>query len=140
MGKYFKLSDLEVTETGISNSMNEDDKKDAEWFIDNLLDPIRVEYGKPIYINSGYRCYAVNVRVKGVTNSDHRSIGKIFAVDLDTRIGENKKLLELIKKMQKLGKISFKQLIDEYGTKWVHISSYTLDAVASNRNQVLKIG
>lgn len=140
MGKYFKLSDLEVTETGISNKMGEDDRKDAEWFIDNILDPIRTEYGKPIYVNSGYRCKAVNIRVKGAANSDHRSIGKIFAADIDTRTGENKKLLEIIKKMINLKKISVKQLIDEYNTKWIHISSYTLDAVNNNKNHIFKIG
>lgn len=140
MGKYFKLSDLEVTNTGISNKMNEDDRKDAIWFIDNILDPIREEYGKPIYVNSGYRCKAVNIRVKGAANSDHRSIGKIFAVDIDTRTGDNKKLLEIIKKMINLKKISVKQLIDEYNTKWIHISSYTLDAVNNNKNHIFKIG
>lgn len=141
MGKYFKISDLEVTETGISNTMSEDDKKDAIWFIDTILDPIRTELGLPIKINSGYRCSAVNLRVKGATNSDHRSIGKIFACDLTTgNKVDNKKLYDVILKMQKLGKISFKQLINEYGFSWIHISSYTLDAVINNKNQILKIG
>lgn len=138
--KYFKLEELEVTNTGISNKMDKEDIKDAEWFINNVLDPIREEYGKPLYINSGYRSKLLNIKVKGAANSDHRSIGKIFAVDIDTRTGENKKLLEIIKKMINLKKISVKQLIDEYNTKWIHISSYTLDAVNNNKNEIFKIG
>lgn len=137
--KYFKLSDLEVTNTGISNKMDKEDIKDAEWFINNVLDPIREEYGKPLYINSGYRSKLVNIKVKGAKTSDHLSIGKVFAVDITTRTGDNKKVFDIIQKMQKSGKITFKQLINEYSYKWIHISSYTLDAVKNNKNEILKI-
>lgn len=55
MGKYFTLKELSKTNTGIPNELKGDDIRDANWFIDNILDKIRFEYGKPIHVNSGYR-------------------------------------------------------------------------------------
>ena len=39
--------------------------------VENVLDPLRERYGKPIYVNSGYRCYRHNAAVGGVPNSQH---------------------------------------------------------------------
>lgn len=38
----------------------------------NMLDAIRLEYGKPLRITSGYRTLAHNKKVGGVRNSAHR--------------------------------------------------------------------
>lgn len=111
--KYFKISEFEKTNTGLNNKMSIEDIKDCEWFINNILDKIRERFGYPIYVNSGYRSAIVNTNVKGSTTSDHLSKGFVFASDLDTK-GRNKELFELIKKMQKEGVITFKQLINEY--------------------------
>ena len=35
------------------------------------LEPVRQHLGRPIYVNSGYRCPELNVAVKGVKNSQH---------------------------------------------------------------------
>lgn len=140
MGKYFTLKELSKTNTGIPNELKGDDIRDANWFIDNILDRIRFEYGKPIHVNSGYRNSEVNTRVGGVKNSDHLSIGKVFACDITTgNKVDNKKLFDIILKMIKLGKINVKQLIDEKDFSWIHISSYTLDESYKNKNQILKL-
>ena len=36
-----------------------------------VLEPLRLHYGKPIHISSGYRCKELNKRVGGVKNSQH---------------------------------------------------------------------
>lgn len=41
----------------------------------NCLEEIREAAGKPVYINSGYRCPEYNERVRGVKNSYH-TLGK----------------------------------------------------------------
>ena len=39
--------------------------------VENVLDPLRKAYGKPIRVNSGYRCPAKNKAVVGVALSQH---------------------------------------------------------------------
>ncbi len=41
--------------------------------MDNVLDPARERLGKPIRVNSGYRCPKHNSAVGGVRNSQHMS-------------------------------------------------------------------
>ena len=39
--------------------------------VENVLDPLREKYGKPIKVNSGYRCPNHNLAVGGATQSQH---------------------------------------------------------------------
>lgn len=39
--------------------------------VDNILQPLRNAWGKPLTINSGYRCPALNKKVGGVPSSQH---------------------------------------------------------------------
>ena len=39
--------------------------------VENVLDPAREKFGKPIIVNSGYRCPKHNTAVGGVANSQH---------------------------------------------------------------------
>lgn len=97
--------------------------------VDNVLDPLREWYGKPIVVNSGYRCPALNKAVGGATTSQHMS-GQAADIDTGDR-QQNKLLFEYIRK-----NLPFDQLIDESNFAWVHVS-YRADG--RNRNQVLKL-
>lgn len=82
----------------------------------NVLQPLRDLWGKPIVVNSGYRCDALNDAVGGSTHSQH-----LFGMAADITTGSvdgNRKLFELLMKSS----IPFDQAIDEYEYKWVHIS------------------
>lgn len=131
--KYFTIRELTKSDTalklGIPNNPNETQEKNMVELIEGLLDPVRIAYGKPIYINSGFRSEALNKAVNGSKTSQHM---KGQAADIDTRKGkkENKKLFELIR-----DNFTFDQLIDEKDLSWIHVSF-----VQSNRKQVLKIG
>ena len=46
-------------------------RQNIEALVANVLDPLRDEYGKPIYVNSGYRCEKHNAAVGGVPRSQH---------------------------------------------------------------------
>ena len=46
-------------------------KANIEALVANVLDPLREAYGKPIYVNSGYRCEKHNKAVGGVPKSQH---------------------------------------------------------------------
>ena len=131
MGKYFTIDELCRSGTadrlGIKNVPSADVKEKLEVLINELLDPVREAWGKPIRVNSGYRCPQLNKAVGGVANSQHL---KGEAADITTgSTWENKALFELIRK-----KYEFDQLIDESRFTWVHVSF-----VKKNRRQVLHL-
>lgn len=131
--KYFTIKELCHSDTaiakGIDNTPSEEVKKNLEALIENVLDPLREAYGKPIYINSGYRCSELNKAVGGVSTSEHQS-GR--AADIDTHdYEENKKLFKLIQELN----LPFRQLIDESNLSWVHVSYNPNDI----KKQVLKL-
>lgn len=129
--KYFTLSELTQTNTGLINVPNKNEIENLKLLVINVLDPLRELYGKPISVNSGYRSPLVNRnrKVKGANNSDHL-YG--FAADITGgSIEENKILFELIKKHIP----TWRQLIWEKGGIWIHISFNVKD----NKKQILTI-
>lgn len=115
---YFSYDELTYTNQPFANTPSDEELKNLELLVDNVLDPLRKKYGKPIHINSGYRSTLVNAAVGGASNSDHT---KGMAVDIegfDKSEAENKKLYNLIVSM----KLPFKQLINEFDWKWVHVA------------------
>ena len=47
-------------------------EENLEALIENVLEPARAAYGKPIYVNSGYRCSVHNAAVGGASGSQHQ--------------------------------------------------------------------
>ena len=128
IGKYFTLSELIRTDTGLINQPQKMELHNLKLLVDNVLDPLREMYGKPIKVNSGYRSPLVNIKVGGSKNSDHV---KGMAADITGgSISENKILFELIK-----NNFKFRQLINEYDYTWVHVSFNPSD----NKKQILEI-
>lgn len=90
------------------------------------FEPLRQWYGKPIRINSFFRCDELNKAVNGSKRSQHC---KGEAIDMDAGSKEeNKKIFEWCK-----ANLIFDQLINEYDYSWVHISY----KIGMNRNQTL---
>ena len=118
--KYFTIKELCKSSTAtlkrIDNTPNSEIVNNLEQLVDNILDPLREAYGKPIKVNSGYRCEALNVAVGGSKTSQHR-----YGLAADITTGsqlENKKLFILAKQLN----LPFDQLIDEKAYSWIHIS------------------
>ena len=112
--KYFTLNELTYSSTakqkGINNTPNTTIKANLINLVDNILDPLREAYGKPIVVTSGYRCLELNKAVKGAPKSQHV---KGEAADIRTQSDkpeDNKKLFDLALKLN----LPFDQLIDEY--------------------------
>lgn len=133
MGKYFTVNELCKSDTarakGIDNTPNAIQISNMEELIKNVLDPLREAYGKPINVNSGFRCPALNKAVGGVSNSEHLT-GCAADIDVHSRQG-NKELFDLIQKLN----LPFRQLIDESNLSWVHVSYNKNDV----KRQVLKL-
>ena len=135
MGQFFTIGELCRSNVaalkGLKNEPNTSIKLNLTKLIDNVLDPLRTAYKKPIYVNSGYRCEELNELIGGAKNSDHL---KGMAADIRAQdVRENKKLFDYIK-----NNLEFRQLIWEKGNdeypSWVHVS-YNED---DNKCQVLR--
>lgn len=131
--KYFTIAELCRSNTadrlGVNNRCKQEHVTALIALVDNVLDPLREWYGKPLVVSSGYRCPELNKAVKGSATSQHMT-GE--AVDIDTGDRQQNKLLfEYIKK-----NLPFDQLIDESNFAWVHVS---FRADGKNRKQVLKL-
>ena len=126
LSKNFTLEELTNSSTAkkykIDNTPNFEEKLNLLHLAQEVLQPIRDAWGESISINSGFRNAKLNKLVKGASNSDH-----LFgaAADIRTRKNtkeENKKLFNLILKLANEGKITCRQIIDEYNYKWIHVS------------------
>ena len=57
--KYFTIEELSRSDTarkeGIDNTPSDAAARNLTALVDNVLDPLREWYGKPVHINSGYR-------------------------------------------------------------------------------------
>ena len=105
----------------IDNTPSEEVKNNIITLVKNILQPIRNVWNKPITVNSGYRCQALNNKVKGSKTSQHLTGD---AADITTgNATDNKKLFHFIVDMAQQKKVVYGQLIDEYNYKWLHISN-----------------
>ena len=111
---------------GIDNMPNDAQLHNMKMVAENVFEPLRKMYGKPIKVNSFFRSEKLNKLVGGSATSQHT---KGQAIDITTGSkSENKKLFELAKTLE------FDQLINEYDFLWIHISFANY-----NRKQILII-
>ena len=134
--KYFSIDELSASSTArqrnIPNVPSDLSVRNLILLVDNILDPLREAYGKPIRVNSGYRSPALNKAVGGASSSQHMT-GQAADITAGSR-NENQKLFDLIQKL----KLPFDQLIFEKGSlkegpDWVHVSFNE----SRNRRQIL---
>ena len=76
ISKNFTWEEFVASDTakkhGIINQITDWDARDnIIALVENVLQPLRDAYGKPITINSGYRCAELNKKVGGVATSQH---------------------------------------------------------------------
>ena len=130
--KHFTISELLKSDTAIKNKLWNGAPKEAEEnlraLVDEVLDPLREAYGRPIRVNSGYRCPKLNNLVGGTPNSQHM---RGEAADIQPVVGNEADLPELARILIENGK--FDQLII-YPT-FIHVSHRKL---GWNRKQVLQ--
>lgn len=131
--RYFTVDELcrsdKARQMGINNTPTDDIIDSLSDLVENVLDPAREMLGRPVTVNSGYRCPELNKAVGGATTSQHV---KGEAADLTTGSREeNKRLFEIIR-----DNLQFDQLINEHEFSWIHVSYRRVD----NRKQILKIG
>lgn len=132
--KYFTIAELIKSDAAKRSKINNTPTKQEEAnliaLVDNVLDPLREAYGKPIIVTSGFRCERLNKLVNGSKTSQHRTGQAADIRTIEDTVEENKKLFDLVQKLN----LPYDQLIDEYNYDWVHVS-YS----PRNRRQILHI-
>lgn len=114
---------------GIDNTPTPEASVALSNLVTHVLDPLREMYGKPITVNSGYRCPKLNAAVGGAKTSQHMR-GEAADITAGSKT-ENKKLFELIR-----DNLPFDQLIDESNYSWMHVSYVS---TSKNRKQILSL-
>lgn len=100
--KYFTFNEFERSDTayrhGIDNTMPEAARRNVAALVDNVLDPLREAWGKPITVTSGYRCPQVNRLAGGVATSMHLTG---HAADITTgNAVDNRRLYQMVQDMR----------------------------------------
>ena len=105
--------------------------KNGHALVEEVLDPLRAQYGKPIKVNSGYRCPLKNKAVGGASQSQHIA-GEAADIRCHTDSTDNTdELLRLAQIIVQNGR--FDQMI-LYPT-FIHVS-YKRTGI--NRHRILK--
>lgn len=137
VSKYFSLEEFIKSQTairkGIDNTPSPEHLQNIRMLARNVLDPIRENYARPVYLSSGYRSPALNRAVGGSTKSQHCN-GE--AADTEVQGIGNPSLARWIIK-----NLEFDQIILEFfnpaegpNSGWVHVS-YTMHR--PNRRNVI---
>lgn len=117
--KYFTIEEMTKSSTakanGIDNTPSEEGVLKLQKLIEAVLDPLREWYGKPIKVNSGYRCEALNKAIGGAKSSQH-----MLGEAADITVGSKEKNEELFNYIK--DNLEFDQLINESDFSWVHVS------------------
>ncbi len=118
--EYFTMRELTRSRTaqrlGIDNTPPAEAVEQLRLLVDHVLDPLRKAYGRPIHVNSGYRCPALNRAVGGAPRSQHMR-GQAADITAGSPTA-NRCLLQLIR----THRLPVDQVIDEHGGAWLHVS------------------
>lgn len=129
ISKNFSWAEFTASDTakkyGILNQITDCDVRDnIITLVENVLQPLRDAYGKPITINSGYRCAELNKKVGGVATSQHTK-GQAADCGCDDPLALARLVIELGLPFDQMGL---------YPT-FVHLS-YKRECNGKNRGQV----
>ena len=86
LSKNFSLEELTrsatATKLGIDNKPDEEHLKNLQVVVDEIAQPLRDHFGKPVRINRGYRSPALNDAIGGSKKSQH-SKGEALDLEID---------------------------------------------------------
>jgi zinc D-Ala-D-Ala carboxypeptidase len=133
---HFTLDEMVKSQTalrlGLDNTPDPDEMESLLALCENVLEPVRIHWAKPVVINSGFRSLRVNRAIGSRDSSQH---AKGEAADIEIPGIDNLVLYYWIAE-----ELDFDQLILEFyngepSSGWVHVSYVGLE----NRNQTLRI-
>ena len=156
--KYFTISEMLRSDTALKmriwNGATLEHEENMRALIENLLDPLREQYGHPIEVSSGYRCPKLNAAVNGAPNSQHMrgeaadiyAKGSVPSAAIPSRqpssqpsrhpLSENLKLAQLIAASGNFDQMILEEVgPNDLNPRWIH-ASYKRNGW--NRKNILK--
>ena len=140
LSEHLNLAEVTKSDTakrlGIDNNPTPEHLANLKLVAENIFEPIRKHFGKPIFLSSGYRSKALNSAVPGSSSTSQHCSGEALDLDQDDKQTgiTNKMVFDYIK-----DNLEFDQLIWEFGTSenpdWVHVS---YESTGKQRKQILK--
>ena len=119
---HFTLSEFTRSSTaqekGIDNTPSLEAVSNLQYLCQQVLEPLRVWLGKPVVINSGFRCQQLNQLVGGVSNSQHLT-GEAADIRLPDK-ATGQLYAEYILEHCRFDQLLFEQ--NAKGTCWLHVS------------------
>jgi len=134
LSQHLSLSEVIRSESakrnGISNMPIPLHIENFKLLAEKVFEPVRLHFGVPIHISSGYRSVELNKCIGGSLTSQHCS-GEAIDIDMDGSPSgvTNKMVFDYIK-----DNLEFDQLINEFDYSWVHVS---YESTGKQRKQVL---
>lgn len=121
--KYFSIKELsastEARKMGIDNTPTADAVDNLTALVEEVLDPLRERYGRPIHVSSGYRCPRLNKAVGGEPTSQH-----VKGEAADIYVADKRDKSMLFSMIYYL--LPYDQLIwekgDDEAPSWIHVS------------------
>jgi hypothetical protein len=140
LSEHLSLNEVTTSGTakrlGINNTPTTEHLNNLKLVAENVFEPIRKHFGKPIKVSSGYRSKALNAATPGASTTSQHSTGEALDLDQDgmTTGITNKMVFDYVK-----DNMNFDQLIleypDEFGApSWVHVS---WESTGKQRKQIL---
>ena len=124
--KYFTLKEVIKSETAVRKDIDNNPDgtviSQLKAICENIMDPIREHYGKPVRVTSGYRCPTLNKSIGGSSSSQHCALNNDAAIDFEF-YDMDMDLEEVFKWITEESKLPFDQCIAEFLPEgWIHIS------------------
>jgi len=140
LSEHLSLNEVTTSGTakrlGINNNPTSEHLNNLKLVAENIFEPIRKHFQKPIKVSSGYRSKALNDATPGSSSTSQHCSGEALDLDQDgmTTGVTNKMVFDYVK-----DNLNFDQLIWEFGTDsnpdWVHVS---WESTGKQRKMILK--
>ena len=123
LSEHFSLSEFTRSATAKARGWkNEPSMAEVEWLrylCVKVLEPLRTQIDRPIYISSGYRCPRLNAAVGGVAKSQHQ-----YGQAADIRIlsaDDGARIMKYLRQNPFVSKALYERSKSN-GGRWIHVA------------------
>ena len=123
LSEHFSLSEFTRSATAKARGWkNEPSMAEVEWLrylCVKVLEPLRTQIDRPIYISSGYRCPRLNAAVGGVDKSQHQ-----YGQAADIRIlsaEDGARIMKYLRQNPHVSKALYERSKSN-GGRWIHVA------------------